>query len=235
METWIENKNVIFSNENLNKIEAIHGSGFRDALENSLYRMEKNTNRTTGKDPHVNKFLNWINGSVGAVMFFNIRSAVLQTMSTVNFINWGDNNMFKASKAFANQPQYWKDFSTIFNSDMLKQRRAGLAIDVSASELTKAFAEGNNKPQAIINYLLEKGFTPTRVADSFAISMGGASFYRNRLNTYTKKGMNIKDAEKQAFLDFQEVAEETQQSSRPDLISQQQSGTLGRIILAWQW
>lgn len=234
METWIENKNVIFSNENLNKIEAIHGSGFRDALENSLYRMEKNTNRTTGKDPHVNKFLNWINGSVGAVMFFNIRSAVLQTMSTVNFINWGDNNMFKASKAFANQPQYWKDFSTIFNSDMLKQRRAGLAIDVSASELTKAFAEGNNKPQAIINYLLEKGFTPTRVADSFAISMGGASFYRNRLNTYTKKGMNIKDAEKQAFLDFQEVAEETQQSSRPDLISQQQSGTLGRIILAWQ-
>ena len=37
-----------------------------------------------------------------------------------------------------------------------------------------------------------------------------------------------------AWLDFQEIAEETQQSSRPDLISQQQAGALGRILLAWQ-
>ena len=30
---WIENKNMIFSPENLNKIEAIYGSKFREALE----------------------------------------------------------------------------------------------------------------------------------------------------------------------------------------------------------
>ena len=41
-------------------------------------------------------------------------------------------------------------------------------------------------------------------------------------------------AKEQAWLDFQEVAEETQQSSRPDLISNQQAGPLGRLILAWQ-
>ena len=40
-------------------------------------------------------------------------------------------------------------------------------------------------------------------------------------------------ANKQAMLDFQAIAEETQQSSRPDFISQQQAGPLGRIILAW--
>jgi len=231
---WIENKDVIFSPENLNKIEAIYGSGFREALENMLYRMENGTNRTTGKDKTVNKFLNWINGSVGATMFVNIRSAVLQTISTVNFINWGDNNVFKASKAFANQPQFWKDFAFIFNSPMLKQRRAGLQIDVSASELTRAFADGRSKPEAIIAYLLEKGFTPTKIADSFAISLGGSTFYRNRLNTYLKQGMSEAKAKEQAFLDFQEIAEETQQSSRPDLISMQQAGVLGRIILAWQ-
>ena len=41
-------------------------------------------------------------------------------------------------------------------------------------------------------------------------------------------------ASKEAFLNFQEIAEETQQSSRPDFISQQQAGPLGRLILAWQ-
>ena len=231
---WKENIDVIFSPENLNKIEAIYGSNYRNELEKMLYRMETGKNRITGKDSQVNRFLNWINGSVGAVMFMNMRSAGLQTMSMVNFINWSDNNIFKAAKAFANQPQFWSDFSTIFNSDMLKQRRAGLQIDVSASELTKAFKDSQGKPQAIIAYLLEKGFAPTRIADSFAIAMGGASFYRNRIDTYTKQGMSIKDAEKQAFLDFQEIAEETQQSSRPDLISNQQAGPLGRLVLAWQ-
>tara|TARA_R110002012_G_scaffold32212_3_gene95490 strand:- start:2191 stop:6516 length:4326 start_codon:yes stop_codon:yes gene_type:complete len=231
---WIENKNEILSPENLNKIEAIYGTSFRDELEKMLYRMETGQNRVTGKDAQVNKWLDWINGSVGAVMFLNMRSASLQTISMVNFINASDNNIFKASAAFANQPQFWKDFSMIFNSDMLKQRRAGLQIDVSASELTKAFNDGRGKPQAIISWMLEKGFKPTQIADSFAIAMGGAPFYRNRLKTYLKQGMSEAKAKDKAFLDFQEVAEETQQSSRPDLISNQQAGPMGRLILAWQ-
>jgi hypothetical protein len=45
--------------------------------------------------------------------------------------------------------------------------------------------------------------------------------------------MDKQAAEEQAFLDFQEIAEETQQSSRPDRISQQQASPLGRIILAF--
>ena len=52
-------------------------------------------------------------------MFFNMRSALLQTISAVNFINWSDNNMLAAGKAFANQPQFWKDFMTLMNSDFL--------------------------------------------------------------------------------------------------------------------
>ena len=231
---WIENKNTIFSEENLNKIEAIYGDGFRDALENMLHRMETGRNRMTGKNKQVNMFMDWINGSVAATMFFNIRSAALQTISSINFINMSDNNLFKAAAAFANQPQFWKDFSFIFNSPMLKQRRAGLQIDVSASEITRAYNQGKSKPEAVLAYLLEIGFTPTQVADSFAIAMGGAPFYRNRVKRYIKEGMSEAKAKEQAFLDFQEIAEETQQSSRPDLISAQQAGVLGRIILAWQ-
>ena len=69
--------------------------------------------------------------------------------------------------------------------------------------------------------------------DSFAIAMGGSTFYRNRVEKLIKQGMSKTEAENQAFLDFQEIAEETQQSSRPDLISMQQASSLGRLILAW--
>ena len=231
---WIENKNIIFSEKNLNKIEALYGANFREALEDMLYRMEKGTNRTTGDNRLVNAFQNWINNSVGAIMFVNSRSSLLQTLSTVNFINWGDNNIAKAAMAFANQKQFWKDFTFLFNSDMLKQRRKGLKTDVNTAELTEAVGRSKNPVMAALNYLLQKGFLPTQIADSFAISSGGATFYRNRVNTYLKEGLSQKEAETKAFEDFQEIAEETQQSSRPDLISQQQASTLGRLILAFQ-
>ena len=57
--------------------------------------------------------------------------------------------------------------------------------------------------------------------------------YRNRIKTYLKQGMDQKEAEEKAFLDFREIAEESQQSSRPDRISMQQAGPLGRMILAF--
>ena len=234
LKEWVENKNIIFSQENLNKIQAMYGDAFSEALKNILYRMENGGHRPEGRDRDVNWFTNWINGSVGAIMFFNMRSALLQTISTVNFINWSDNNIFKASAAFANQPQFWKDFVMLFNSDMLKQRRKGLQTDVSASELTKSFAEKGYSPQTVINWLLQIGFTPTQIADSFAIAFGGATFYRNRYSKYTKEGMSNKEAHDKSMLDFQEIAEETQQSSREDLISNQQASVLGRIVLAFQ-
>ena len=232
---WIDNKNLIFSVENLNKIEAIHGKWYRESLENILYRMETGTNRLTGvEDGPTKMWMDWINGSVGATMFWNTRSAVLQTISMVNFTNYAENNVFAQAKAFANQPQFWKDFAFILNSPMLKQRRSGLQIDVSASELTKTFENSGKDPRSILRYLLQQGFTPTRLADSFAIAMGGSGYYRNRVNMYIKKGLTEAKAKEKAWLDFQERAEETQQSSRPDLISQQQAGPMGRLVLAWQ-
>jgi len=231
---WIKNKNEIFSKENLNKIEAIYGEDYRSALEDILWRMENGTNRSIGTNKLVNNFMNWVNNSVGAIMFFNMRSAVLQTISMVNFINWSDNNPVKAAGALANFDQYIEDFSTIFNSDMLKQRRSGLQTDVSHAELAKSIRGRGNTPSALLKELLRLGFTPTQMADSFAIASGGATFYRNRIKTYVGQGLTKQQAEAQAFEDFAEISEQSQQSSRPDLISQQQAGPLGRLILAFQ-
>ena len=230
---WIQNKNIIFSKENLNKIEALYGANFREALEDILYRMETGRNRPMGKNRLTNLYMNWVNNSVGAIMFFNMRSALLQTISTFNYINWSDNNFLKASAAFANQKQFWKDFVFIFNSDMLKQRRKGQQRGVNENELMSAVVGSSNPAKAAIAWLLNKGFLPTQIADSFAISTGGASFYRNRIKTYIKQGMSKAKAEEKAFLDFQELTETAQQSARPDLISQQQASPMGRLILAF--
>jgi len=231
---WQQNADLIFSTENLNKIEAIYGSNFREALEDVLYRMKTGRNRPAGGGRLMNIYTNWVNNSVGAIMFFNMRSALLQTISATNYINWSDNNPLKAAAAFANQKQYWSDFSYLFNSDYLKQRRSGNQRGINEAELSAAVAGAENKAKAAIAWLLKKGFLPTQIADSFAIASGGATFYRNRIKALVKEGMTQEQAEKQAFLDFQETTEVAQQSARPDMISQQQASPLGKLILAFQ-
>ena len=232
LEVWQQNVDEIFSQENLNKLEAIYGKEYRGSLENILKRMQTGRNKTFPGDSLTGRFTDWLSNSIGAIMFFNMRSAVLQTISTVNFINFKDNNILAASKAFANQPQFWTDFKKLFNSDFLVDRRAGLKLNVNEADIAELAKKGGVR--GVISELLRLGFLPTQLADSFAISSGGATFYRNRIKTLEKQGLTAKEAEKQAFQDFREVAEESQQSSRPDRISSQQAGPLGRIILAFQ-
>mgnify|MGYP005989831739 CR=1 FL=1 len=233
LKQWQNNVDEVFSETNMNKLEAAYGKGYRDALENMLGRMKTGSNRGFKGDTLTGRFIDWINNSVGAIMFFNMRSAVLQTISAVNFVNWSDNNPLKAAAAFANQLQYWKDVMFLMNSDYLVERRNGLKINVSEADIAEIAAESKNKAKAFISKILKLGFLPTQIADSFAIASGGATFYRNRYKSLKKEGLSDKEAEAQAFQDFREIAEESQQSSRPDRISQQQAGPMGRIILAF--
>ena len=231
LEQWQQNVDIIFSEKNKNKMRAAYGNKFVENLEGILERMKTGRNRKPGGSPLINGWLDWINGSVGAIMFVNMRSAVLQTISMFNYINWNDNNLIAASKAFANQPQYWSDFVRIFNSDYLRERRGGLKLNVQESELAEAASKRGAK--GVISLILKQGFLPTRIADSFAISAGGASFFRNRTNTYIKQGLNQEEAQKKAFEDFMMITEESQQSSRPDRISAEQASNLGRVLLAF--
>ncbi len=231
LEPWKQNVDIIFSKENLNKLEAAFGKKYREAVENSLARMTSGSNRSGGTNRLSNQVLDYINNSTGAIMFFNTRSAVLQTLSAANFINWSFNNPLKAGKAFANQPQYWKDFTKLMNSEYLLDRRNGLKLNINESEIADAAKTSKNKAKAALNYILEKGYLPTKYADSFAIASGGATFYRNRINDLVKKGMDVKEAEAQAMKEFRQVSELSQQSSDPSRISQQQASDLGRMVL----
>ncbi len=236
LEQWKQNVEQTFTENVFNKLEAQLGPSYVTSLKNMLARMESGRNRqfSGGKMGKLeSQFTDWVNNSVGTIMFFNTRSAVLQTISNVNYINWADNNPLKAGKALANQPQYWRDVMELMNSDYLVNRRGGLKINVSESEIADAASTSKNKFKGALNYILKKGFLPTQYADSFAISTGGATLYRNRINTYRKQGLSEAEAKKKAFEDFQQITEETQQSSRADMISMQQASTLGRLVLAF--
>jgi hypothetical protein len=229
-----QNAELIFSEENLNKLEAAYGEKYRDSMENILKRMDSGKNRLFSGNKLSNRVLDYINGSIGTIMFFNTRSAVLQTISNINFLNWSFNNPIKAGKAFANQPQYWKDFKDLMNSDYLVDRRNGLKLNINENEIAEAAATSKNKAKAAMSYILQKGFLPTQFADSFAIASGGATFYRNRINDLVKnEGLTEAEAKKKAMLEFRQVAETSQQSSDPSKISAQQSSDLGRVVLAF--
>ena len=219
---------------NINKVEAIYGTDVREAIEDVLYRMSTGKNRAQGKDKITNAWFDWVSGSTGTIMFLNTRSAALQLIGAVNFLNLRDNNPIAAAKALANQPQYWKDFARIWNSDKMKERRGGLKEDVAAAEIANAAATSKNKPVAVVSYLLKIGYTPTQIADSFAIASGGAPFYRNRIKSYLKEGQTEVEAEKNAWDDFTKVSDETQQSGDPRDISKQQASGAGRLLLTFQ-
>ena len=98
LQEWQENVDIIISDKNMNKLEAAYGPNYVEALRDQLARMKSGSNRPIGGSRVVNNVLDWLNNSVGAVMFLNTRSAVLQTLSSVNFINFGNNIYIKQVK-----------------------------------------------------------------------------------------------------------------------------------------
>ena len=231
LEVWQQNADAIFTKTNFNKLEAAFGARYVEALKSSLDAMSTGKNSNPTGHRVTDGFVRWLNAAVGNIMFLNRRSAVLQLISFTNFINFEGNNLYQAGKAFADQPQYWKDWAMLMNSDYLVDRRDGLKINVNEADLATTAKE--NGFQGVLAKILQVGFAPTKYADSVAIATGGASFYRNKVNALVKGGMNQVAAEKQAMLEFMKVAETSQQSSDAAMTSKQQREPIGRIILAF--
>ncbi len=258
-----QNVDVIFSETNLNKLEVIHGQKYREALENSIYRMKTGSNRVFSKtDKIMNEFNDWTNGAVGVTMFLNTRSAALQLQSAVNYMDVGANNPINAAKTLTNPKQYMGDFGIIYNHPQMKQRRGGLGNDVNASELVDLFNKSKGNVKGWIAGGLQKGYFLTKTADSVAIGLGAASYLRNHLNARLKQagipsvavkynnktfefeyiGVKNKDLysalvksiSKDVFQQTWDRTATTQQSADPSKISQVQASGLGRLVFAFQ-
>jgi hypothetical protein len=249
------NREMIFNQDNLNRLHALYGPSYEKELTFALDRMYAGDNFVReDKNPGAAWATNWANGSVNAIMFWNSRSAVLQLLSSINFLNWTDNNPMQAGKAFANQGQFWSDVAMLMKDDYLVDRRSNLKFDIEADKIAEignqVFTGEKDTKQAFKKFyakIAKFGYIPTRVADSFAIAFGGAAFYRNRYNSYLKQykadvkpellegklSQLEKKAHEKTMLDFERIAEESQQSSDPSRISSLQIGNYGRMLFAF--
>ena len=230
---FAENSKEIFSKENLRKVQAVYGETVKDRILDAIHAMNTGVGRKRGKNKTVNAVEDFINRATATTMFLNTRSVITQLLSFINFINWSDNNILSAGKAFADLPQFTSDFKKLFNSDKLLDRRRGLRIEINEDELIKSISNPTNFVSKLYSYMAKIGFTPSQYADSTAIAAGGATFYRNRINTYLKQGKTKEEAEKQALEDFNAIAETTQQSSDQALLGEDQRGFFGKFILSF--
>jgi hypothetical protein len=233
LKDWQKNVDEMFTEENFNRIEAGYGKNYVSNLKEILARMKTGKTRSADLGKDVQAGMDYVNGSVGVIMFLNTRSAVLQTISAVNYVNWSDNNPLQIGKAVAKPKEWGKTFMEIYNSDFLKQRRGGLEINVEEAEIAKAVERSKGNARNLYDSMIKIGFKPTQMADSFAIAFGGTPFLMNRTATYVKQGLSAEAARKRAFEDFREVSEESQQSSRQDRVSNIQTGVAGRLIFAF--
>ena len=183
---WVELKNKAFSQNNINKIRALYGKKFSDALVDVLDRMETNRIRSARLADWENNLINWTRGSVSNVMFWNGRSAGLQLISMFNYIDALENNPYQAALSIKDGKQLAKDVRLIWNSDYIKSRRGGMQTDIEQAELERLAEDPGGTLIGLYRSLLRKGFTLTQIGDSVAITTGGAVYLgtmRRKYNT----------------------------------------------------
>ena len=221
-----------FQKKYSNKMAEDISPAYRDALDNSLDRMGGTTGR--GSDFESSQFHQWLQGSVGTIMFLNVRSAALQTLSIANYMSptnigsFGKDFMAAGKKG---TPQY-KVYEKLWNSAYLKERRARAGFDVNAEEIANRFSGRQGKFAKATEWALNKGFVLTSLADGFAIARGGAAYVHglmNTVNTETGKPHTFDEAQAKWI----EQSEEAQQSARPDRVSKHQKAAVSKFILAF--
>ena len=213
----------IFDEAGLKKIAKKSGQSVADALSKATDRMA--TGKSSGfTDPTVGPWNDFLLGSVGVTMFFNGRSAALQTISSLNYGFESKNPMRFAFELAKTMPSALtgknKDFNKLWNSPYLKERRARAGVDVTIQEMADLAAGGSysNFTKKLLNF----GFKATTLADSFAIASGGVAMMKTN-------GVKIDPNDKKWI----ESSEEAQQSSRPDRVSNWQAGSVAKYVLAF--
>jgi len=236
---WKENMDLMFTDDVRSTLRSVYGQPFLDAFENITYRMEYGTNIPQNTSNRVRKWNNWVNNSVGAIMFFNMRSAALQLISTFNYLDFNINSPMAAAGALAQPVRFAKTLNLLLNDSYIKTRLGTEGRGIAESEIAALIKSGKaNVIEAIVARLLKLGFTPTKIADMLAITLGGTSFvmnyqdnYMTQINPITGELYTEPQALEKALADWRAKSEESQQSADPSRISEDQASVLGHWLL----
>ena len=230
---FAQNMSGFLSKDNLNKakISTKLGDTWANSMQDSMRRIFTGRNRPSKLGKTEQRVYDWMNGSVAAIMFLNMRSAGLQLLSTFNYLAQDPITTMKgAGAALANPAMIKRTAKAMASSAWFAERGKG-ATQLELEEIfslqpTTAFGKFQK-------WFARNGYSATKAGDKAAIFMGGLPFVAGKIAHYEKQGMTAKEAENQAIQDFIASAEEAQQSSRAERLGQEQTGTLGRMFLAF--
>ena len=218
---FAKNASNVFGKEQMKEMKLKYGDVWVDSMKDVLKRTVTGRNtpvKKTGETQFIEKLLQ---RQVGGIMFFNVRSAILQHLSLFNYMFEDGQAVRRGSKA----PQAVKEKVAEKMNDYLSDRGQGrteLLVDELFGRTGQNFADT----------LVEKGYSLTKWGDQNAIKAGGARFMAGKFMEYSKT-MPENEAMDRAYQDFFRVTEATQQSTKPERLGKQQTTTLGRYILAF--
>ena len=221
---FAKNASDFFGPKQMTAMRAAYGDQWASAVKDSLRRIVTGKNQPSKQTAATRALDKWINRTVGTVMTLNTRSALLQLISTGNFIVNDPKAVFAGLSASKAEKAFVKDF--LKNSEWVKERGKGkvdLAVDAIFDDSQPAF----------IDQVLQKGYVLTKLGDKFAITTGGAPYMIGKYREFLKEGMTQEDAIQRAYAEFVAQAEETQQSTRPERLGQSQTTQMGKLILAF--
>ena len=228
MKTFKNNVDALFKDGEIWEfIKETKGEAYMHALKNTLTRMKTGRNRAA-HDAEANKFTKWLGRAVGTTMFWNVRSAGLQLISTVNYAMKPGMSYGKIASAWSvNRAETKQAAKELMETGYMRNRVSGAKFDLLADEAAVS--------ENIIDKIQAWGFKPTKWGDRKAILWGGTPYYLERQKQLRKENPSwteeqIKD---QAKSDFIRITEESQQSSDPARISEIQASSVGKIIYAF--
>ena len=131
-----------------------------EALESSLYRIGTGKNRSYQLDKQGGVMLDWLNNAIGNIMFINTRSALLQTISSGNFVNWSDNNPLNAANT---------------RSGKTRLKKIEDQIDEITDKVTERNQQISDTNQELVTTIKSEESTPTQIESA-----------KNKFNSFTK-------------------------------------------------
>ena len=221
---FAQNASDFFGTNQMNAMKAAYGDQWQKAMKDSLRRIVTGKNQPAKQNAATKALDRWINRTVGTVMTLNTRSAILQLISTSNFIVNDPKAVFDGLNATKAEKALVRDF--LKNSEWAKERGKG-KVDLAVDSIF------NDDKPGFVDTVLQKGYILTKLGDKFAITTGGAPYMIGKYKQYTKDGMTPSEALQKAYADFVAQAEETQQSTRPERLGQSQTTQMGKLILAF--
>ena len=217
-------KNVenFFGPDQIKAMKFKYGDVWTESMKDVLKRTVSGRNSPQRKSPAGAFIEKTLQRQVTGIMFFNVRSALLQHLSYFNYMFDDLGAVRKGSGA------------TKAEREAVAEKMAPYLDDRGRGK-TELFADelfGRNS-QHLFDRIGEKGYSLTKWGDKNAISRGGALYMAGKYKQYKEGGMPEAEALEQAYQDFYKVTEATQQSTNPEKLGREQTTGLGKYILAF--